>query len=453
MATRLGNMLGAVLLAGILAGCATALGSATEQGDLNRIRALLDQGVDINERGDCGSYGGATALFCGVEKGNLQAVRLLLERGAEVNAKTTWGATPLDQAISNNQAPMVQLLLEHGAETTDTQMWVCEEGILTVDMCTAREFAKRKGHAKVLRLLEQAEEKELAKLGVSASPRLATTAPADTPVAPISDVDIPPSRHLKPRSNAHAVVIGIESYRERLPKADFAVGDAKLVAEYLTKVLGYPEENVVVRLNDKASRNDLEKYFGDWLRNNVEPGGSVFIYYSGHGAPNPKTGDAYLLPYDGDPTFVDTTGYPLKRLYASLEKLPAKNIVVVLDSCFSGAGGRSVLAKGARPMGIALETPASTGKAMVLAASSGDQISSSYDEKGHGLLTYFFLKALQGDGDANKDGVIELAEVYEYVKPNVQRVARKQYNNEQTPQLLGSPEVMKGLRLVEQHGR
>ena len=44
-----------------------------------------------------------------------------------------------------------------------------------------------------------------------------------------------------------------------------------------------------------------------------------------------------------------------------------------------------------------------------------------------------------------------MAELYEYVKPNVQRVARKQYNNEQTPQLLASPDVLKkgGGRLVE----
>lgn len=43
----------------------------------------------------------------------------------------------------------------------------------------------------------------------------------------------------------------------------------------------------------------------------------------------------------------------------------------------------------------------------------------------------------------NKDGAIDLAELYEYVKPNVQRVARKQYNNEQTPQLLASPELLR----------
>jgi len=196
----------------------------------------------------------------------------------------------------------------------------------------------------------------------------------------------------------------------------------------------------------------LEKYFEEWLRNNVEKDGSVFVYYSGHGAPNPKTGDAYLVPYDGDPNFVDSTGFPLKRLYAALDKLPAKEITVVLDSCFSGAGGRSVLAKGSRPMVISVENPVlAAGKVVVLSASSGSQTSSTYLEQGHGLLTYFFLKGLQGEGDGNKDGTIEMSELYDYVKPNVQRIARKQYNNEQTPQLLANPELLKkgGGRLVE----
>jgi uncharacterized caspase-like protein len=84
-------------------------------------------------------------------------------------------------------------------------------------------------------------------------------------------------------------------------------------------------------------------------------------------------------------------------------------------------------------------------------ASSGDQVSSTYEEKGHGLLTYFFLKGLHGEADANRDGSIDVAELYDYVKPNVSKVARKQYNNEQTPQLLGSPDSLKrgGGRLIE----
>lgn len=281
-----------------------------------------------------------------------------------------------------------------------------------------------------------------------------TAKPPSPPIPgtiPASDVDIVPSLRAKAKREAYAIVVGVETYRSKLPKADFAAHDAKIVGDYLTKVMGYQEENVVVLLNEQAAKSDLEKYLEKWLPNRVEPGSAVFVYYSGHGAPHPKTGDAYLVPYDGDPTFVEETGYSLKRLYARLAKLPAKEVVVMLDSCFSGAGGRSVIGKGMRPMVLSVENPVvAGGKTVVLAASAGDQVSSTYDQKSHGLLTYYFLKGLQGAADANQDGVLDIAELYAYVKPQVERTARRDFNNEQTPQLLGNPELLtKGVRLVE----
>jgi uncharacterized caspase-like protein len=252
-----------------------------------------------------------------------------------------------------------------------------------------------------------------------------------------SDVDELPVMQVKSNKNAYAIVIGIEKYRQNLPKADYADNDAKIMAEYLTKVMGYPEENMVVLINDRALKSDLEKYFEKWLSNNVEKEGTVFVYYSGHGAPNPNTGDAYLVPYDGDPSFIEQTGYSLKRLYKNLNKLPAKEIIVVLDSCFSGAGGRSVLAKGARPLVMNIDKQVfHSDRIAILSAAAGNQISSTHEEKGHGLFTYFFLKGIKGAADTDKNGKIDMEELYWYVKPNVERIARKAYNNEQTPQLI-----------------
>ncbi|MDA8125143.1 MAG: caspase family protein [Deltaproteobacteria bacterium] len=255
---------------------------------------------------------------------------------------------------------------------------------------------------------------------------------------PLSDVDELPAAKSKPNPNAYAVIIGIEQYRQKLPAADFAAHDAQIVAEYLFKVLGYPPKNVVVLLNDQASKSDFEKYLGSWLVNNVERGSSLFIYYSGHGAPNPGTGDAYLVPYDGDPSFLADTGYSLQRLYEQLGRLPAREIVVALDSCFSGAGGRSVLAKGARPLVMNLQsTFALPGNVTVMAAASGHQISSTYEEKSHGLFTYFLLKGIKEREVVRQNGSLALGDLFTFMKPQIEAIARKQYNNAQTPQLIG----------------
>jgi hypothetical protein len=302
--------------------------------------------------------------------------------------------------------------------------------------------------------------------GIANSPQVVAYArtvpkkPTDRAPVPVaraersSDVDVLPPGQGKRQSTRYAVIIGIEQYRQSLPAVEFASHDAAVLRDYLTKSLGYPDENVVMVVNERAAKSDLEKYIERWLPNRVDKDSSVLIYYSGHGAPNPVTQEGFLVPYDGDPTFLEITGYPLKRLYEQLAKLPAREVLVVLDSCFSGSGGRSVIAKGARPLVISMENPVLAGdKIVVLTASSASQISSTYDQKNHGLFTYFFLKGLQGAADTNKDGRIDLSELYDYMKPEVERVARREYNNDQVPQLIGNPEVLKrGVQLLDRVG-
>jgi len=122
----------------------------------------------------------------------------------------------------------------------------------------------------------------------------------------------------------------------------------------------------------------------------------VTVYYAGHGTPDPQSGDAYIVPYDGDPNYLQDTGYPLKRLYDRLEKLPAKQVVVMIDACFSGAGGRGVLATGARSL-VRLEKVAPKGNRIaILTSTQGTQISTSSPEKQHGLFTYLSAKGSAG---------------------------------------------------------
>ncbi len=253
------------------------------------------------------------------------------------------------------------------------------------------------------------------------------------PVAEVrSDVDtVPTPAGVTPR-RAHAVVVGVERYRAALPAADFAASDARLFGRYLVETLGFPKENVAVLVNQGAAKSDFEKFFEKWLANRVEKDDEVFVYFSGHGAPDPSNGDSYLVPYDGDPTYLDQTAYPLKKLYASLGALPAKQVTVVLDSCFSGAGGRSVLAKGARPLVSARADAALPANVTVMAAAAGNQISNTFHAKGHGLFTYFMLKGLSEQAGRP---VVDWEGVFTDARKNVKDVARKEYNLDQEPQM------------------
>ncbi len=364
--------------------CSTTaqLTDAAKKGDMITVKGFVDNGADVDKAGK----GGVTALAYAASEGHRDIIKLLVDKGADVDL----ALESCPRFKQPYQARCKKLLSEYKAEKNQLQP------TKPVAIEASREAVK----------------------GIK------------------SDVDELPTLNTKLNKNAYAIVIGIEYYRQKLPKADYAVDDANIITAYLTKTMGYPEENVITLLNDRALKSDMEKYFDRWLSNNVEENGRVFIYYSGHGAPNTKTGDAYLVPYDGDPAFITETGYPVARLYESLSKLKAKEIIVVIDSCFSGGGGRSVLAKGAKPLVMAINMPTSRKNMTVLTASSGDQISSAYEEKGHGLFTYFMLKGIKDENMIQPDGSIKMEDLFAYVKPQVERIARKQFNNEQTPQLI-----------------
>ena len=413
----------------LLAGCVGPLHTASSSGDTKAVIELLDKGkYDINEP----ASSAFTPLMYAAANGHIDTVRVLLDRGADIHA-TGRNGDALFWAATEGHADVVKLLIDKGSDidAAITSLEMCVNGTGGAVWDDRIRAGCKAGFISLRRLAKQQQpsrqsETIAAKPSQEASPSIK------------SDIDELPPIKTKPNKNAYAIVIGVENYRQKLPKADYATQDAMLVTDYLVKAIGYPAENVITLLNDHATNVDLVKYFEQWLPNNVEKGSTVFIYYSGHGAPNIKTGDAYLVPYDGDPAFINQTGYSLKRLYDALGKLPAKEIIVALDSCFSGAGGRSVLPKGARPLVMNLRSNIVLSENMtVFSASSGEQISSTYDEKGHGLFTYFLLKGIKNEDVIKQDGSINTDVLFSYVKPQVERIARKQFNNEQTPQLMG----------------
>ncbi|MBI5883810.1 MAG: caspase family protein [Elusimicrobia bacterium] len=250
-----------------------------------------------------------------------------------------------------------------------------------------------------------------------------------------SDVERP-GLSRAPRPDDFAVVVGIEKY-QIVPSADYGERDATSFRDYLLG-LGVPEEHIVLLTGSRATRTGLVKYVEEWLPRNASADSRVYFFFSGHGAPDPETGKAYLVPWDGDPQFLESSGYPLSKLYDGLAGLKAREVLVALDSCFSGAGGRSVLAKGIRPLVAKVRTDApASARLSVLTASSSEEVAGSLEKKGHGLFTYYMLKGLQGEADGDKDGHVTLGELHGYLSKSVGKAARLQ-NREQSPQLKAS---------------
>jgi hypothetical protein len=399
---------------------ANAFADAAAHGRADEVRAFLDKGGDPNA--GAGKDTGFNPLSGAAYFGRAEIVKLLLDRGADVETKTVEAVTftPLAFAAMQGHNDIVRMLIAKGADA--------ETAIDALERHAAMyaQYPSANDDKAGVKLLERLLRKE--------NPPAQAQETASAPPSFHSDVD-KPDYSLVERPDDFALVVGIEKYSD-LPDAQFAERDAEAVKDHLI-ALGFPSRNVVLLRGDKAGYKSIEKYLETWLPRNVGEDSRVFFYFSGHGAPDVKTGLAYLVPWDGDAGFLENTGYPVKRLYKKLNSLKAKQVVVALDACFSGAGGRSVLAQGARPLVTQVdEGVVPSGKMTVFAAAAGNEITSTMMDQGHGTFTYYFLKGLSGRAK-DASGKITPRGLEDYLKPKVQDAARRQ-NREQTPVLQGS---------------
>jgi hypothetical protein len=456
----------------------TPLIEAATQGHTDVVRLLLERGAKVDQPGENG-----TALAEAVYTNHFDIADLLLARGADVNARNAQGSTALFLAAYPGEVSAVRYLLSHGAdpEAVDargrTALELAREGesLQTRHLQPLRvrglwglrpsgpqiSGTKLDDYRQVEALvggrdadgqagagppsswrpgpppgpaLSRAEIEKIVKRAAEQGAKEAQKKPAPKEID--SDVD-KPSYRKDERPDDFALVVGVEKYANDLPEAQFADRDAAAVREHLI-ALGFPARNIKLLKDGRASRSTLEAYLEDWLPRSVNADSRVFFYFAGHGAPEPATSEGYLVLSDSDPNYLARTGFPLKRLYADLRALKARRVMVALDSCFSGAGGRSVLAQGERPLvSVVGEMPAQKAQLTVFSATSASEVTGTLPEQGHGLFTYYFLKGLSG---AAKDaqGTVTPGGLYEYLKPKVEDAASLQ-NRQQTPLFAGDP--------------
>jgi len=114
---RLRPALGIVIVAAsaatlAAAAAATDIVNAVKNGDRDAVRALLQQGVDVNAR----EADGMTALHWAVRVDDVETVQALMRAGAEVNAVNRYGITPLSLAATNGSAAAIEALVLAGAD-------------------------------------------------------------------------------------------------------------------------------------------------------------------------------------------------------------------------------------------------------------------------------------------------------------------------------------------------
>ena len=161
----------------------------------------------------------------------------------------------------------------------------------------------------------------------------------------------------------------------------------------------------------------------------------AIVYYCGHGIPDEKTAEAYIVPTDGKGTNTETC-YSLNKLYKALAQSQATSVTYFLDACFSGADREGSMLVAARGIAREAKREKLEGRTVVFSAASGDETAMPFEDKSHGLFTYYLLKKLQ-----ETKGQVNYGELAEYLKDNVRKEAFLTNEKLQTPVIATSAEM------------
>jgi len=258
---------------------------------------------------------------------------------------------------------------------------------------------------------------------------------------PMVAVAVPPPPPAPPpvTRDRWAVIIGVGRYESPdIPRLRYTVPDAEAIYQVLTGPAGFKKEHVLL-LTDKTEKKptfrNIRWALGTFLARSAKKDDTVLIFFAGHGAPEvdprgiERDGLAkYLVPIDADPDDLYATAFQMDELQTVFGRIEAERVVAFLDSCYSGAaGGRTFTSKKTRASHVDdlfLERLTRSKGRAIITASRPAEVSIELPELGHGIFTYYLVQGLKGAADLNRDGIVSLQELYEYVEQQVTQKSR-----------------------------
>lgn len=221
-----------------------------------------------------------------------------------------------------------------------------------------------------------------------------------------------------------AVVIGIDDYAH-WPKLAYAARDADGVAQLLIGKYGFKADHVLRLSNAEATREHILTLLGDTLADpkKVARDDRVLVFYAGHGATRHLASGrdlGYIVPVDADLANFQGTAISMSNFQDIAEAIPAKHVLFVMDSCYSGLA----LTRGGGSGNFLAEISRRPARQMLTAGGADQQVADG-GPNGHSIFTWTLLRALGGEGDLNGDGVITATELAAFAGPIVSSMSRQ----------------------------
>lgn len=248
----------------------------------------------------------------------------------------------------------------------------------------------------------------------------------------------------EPIGDKWAVVIGVSRFADaRIPELKYASKDAKDFYDYLVDQNGgkFQPDHVKLLVNGDATKINIMDMIGDsFLPHAASPNDLVVIYLSTHGSPAGADvrGVNYVIAHDTRPNKLFATGLEMRQLLRIIkERVHTNRVLLVLDTCYSGAGALGH--KGLTRTNVDSASLAQGIGSLVISSSSPEQRSWESDGLKNSYFTRYLIDTLK------EGGTTPIETAFGSMKQKVQNTVLREKGEMQTPVLAGS---FSGPRLV-----
>jgi WD40 repeat protein len=261
----------------------------------------------------------------------------------------------------------------------------------------------------------------------------ANTMHSDSVIATVA-ANLPPRN----RSSLHAVVVGIQEFKNPNFNLAYPVKDAQLFADTLSKYSGKLFQNIDIKLlitPADTTRDSLIKVLKD-IQGEVEPDDLFVFYVASHGVADDA--EFYLITSNVGSVSTEhlkADAVSKEELTALVANIHATKKLMVIDTCHAEALGNALqvglLTRGLDEATALKVLSRAVGTTVLAASTTTQQALEGYED--HGLFTYVVAQGLMGKGDVDQNGIVNTLGLAHYVDANVPELAQQHFNHPQYP--------------------
>ena len=251
---------------------------------------------------------------------------------------------------------------------------------------------------------------------------------------------------LPSRAEKWALLVGINNYPNDISPLRYCVADVVAFRDALVNVAGFKRDKIFLMTDEMEGQMEPTNInvimrLGI-LAKQIQPEDTFVFYFSGHGIVN--DGSSFLLAANSNTVTQDTlemSAVPLDRVSKILSSVKDQQLLTVIDACRNhpetGRSGEDNVLTDDFSKGFKIRRSSSGGQPSVSAtlyACNVGERAYEWEEKGHGVFSYYLLEGLNGEA-VNSQGEVTVTGLAEYTQSNVVKWAEEYRGKKQTPWL------------------